>query len=98
LDQTTQFYLAEGRLSISVFSKKRRAIHGQFFGDSSPTDVITVQGDSASNFAGEITARPLFALEHNEIYGTTFEQDIKLYLVHGYFHLCGLKDKSEAEK
>jgi probable rRNA maturation factor len=98
LDQGNRFYLAEGDLSISFVSKKKMgAIHGQFLGDRSPTDVITFQGDSALNFAGEIVVCPLYALEQNKIYGTTFEEEIKLYLVHGYLHLCGLKDKSEEE-
>jgi probable rRNA maturation factor len=98
LDRCGRFHLTEGDLSISFVPKEKiRAIHGQFLGDNSPTDVITFQGDSELNFAGEIVVCPLYALEQSKIYGTTFSEEVKLYLVHGYLHLCGLGDKTEIE-
>jgi probable rRNA maturation factor len=98
LDKCGQFRIADGDLSISFISKqKMKAIHGQFLGDSSLTDVITFQGDPDLNFSGEILVCPLYALEQSKIYQTTFREEIKLYLIHGYLHLCGLKDKTEKE-
>jgi probable rRNA maturation factor len=98
LDRNGRFFLEKGDLSIAFVSKKKiEIIHGQFLGDDSPTDVVTFQGDSALNFAGEIVVCPSYALEQSRFYGTTFEEEIKLYLVHGYLHLCGLKDKSKEE-
>jgi probable rRNA maturation factor len=98
LDRDECYYLGNGDLSISFVSKKKiRAIHGQFLGDNSPTDVITFQGDSDLNFVGEIVVCPLYALEQSKVYGITFLEEVKLYLVHGYLHLCGLKDKNEKE-
>lgn len=98
LDCCGQFYPGDGDLSISFVSKKKiRAIHGAFLGDVSVTDVITFQGDSDLNFAGEIVVCPLYALDQSKIYGMTFAEEIKLYLIHGYLHLCGLEDKTEEE-
>jgi probable rRNA maturation factor len=49
------------------------------------------------NFAGEIVVCPSYALEQSKFYGTTFREEVKLYLIHGYLHLCGLEDKTEKE-
>jgi probable rRNA maturation factor len=98
LDKCGRFCLAGGDLSISFISRqKMKAIHSQFLGDSSLTDVITFQGDPDLNFSGEILVCPLYALEQSKIYQTTFREEIKLYLIHGYLHLCGLEDKTEKE-
>jgi probable rRNA maturation factor len=98
LDRNGRFFLKKGDLSIAFVSKKKiKTIHDQFLGDDSPTDVITFQGDPALNFVGEIVVCPLYALEQSKFYGTTFEEEIKLYLVHGYLHLCGLRDKNKKE-
>jgi probable rRNA maturation factor len=98
LDRNGRFYLGEGDLSISFVSKKKMGtIHGQFLGDDLPTDVISFQGDPDLNFAGEIVVCLPYALGQSKIYGTTLGEEVKLYLVHGYLHLCGLEDKSEDE-
>jgi probable rRNA maturation factor len=98
LDQNGRFHLAEGDLSVAFVSKKKiKALHGEFLGDDSVTDVITFPGDPKLNFAGEIVVCPSYAQEQNKIYGTTFAEEVKLYLVHGYLHLCGLRDKTAEE-
>jgi probable rRNA maturation factor len=98
LDRNKRFHLVDGDLSVAfVPMKKIRAIHNKFLGDDAPTDVITFPGDPELNFAGEIIVCPLYALDQSEIYNTTLSDEIKLYLIHGYLHLCGLKDKSEEE-
>jgi probable rRNA maturation factor len=98
LDGCRRFRIAAGDLSISFVSKKKmKEIHGQFLGDSSLTDVITFRGDPDFDFAGEIVVCPLYALDQSRIWGTTFPDEVKLYLIHGYLHLCGLEDGSEKE-
>jgi probable rRNA maturation factor len=98
LDKCERFRIGDGDLSISLISRqKMKAIHAKFLGDSSLTDVITFQGDSDLNFSGEILICPLYAFEQSKIYQTTFREEIKLYLIHGYLHLCGLEDKTEKE-
>ncbi|MDR1590892.1 MAG: rRNA maturation RNase YbeY [Puniceicoccales bacterium] len=98
LDQNGRFCLMEGDLSVAFVSKKKiRALHGVFLGDDSATDVITFPGDPELNFAGEIVVCLSYALEQSKIYGTTFEEEVKLYLVHGFLHLCGLGDKTIEE-
>jgi probable rRNA maturation factor len=98
LDGCRRFCLAPGSLSVSFVSKqKMREIHGQFLGDFSLTDVITFRGDPDFDFAGEIVVCPSCALEQSRVWETTFPNEVKLYLVHGYLHLCGLEDRSEEE-
>jgi probable rRNA maturation factor len=98
LDSCGRFCIAAGSLSISFVSKKKmREIHGRFLSDFSLTDVITFRGDPDFDFAGEIVVCPSYALSQSRVWGTTFSNEIKLYLVHGYLHLCGLGDKNEEE-
>jgi probable rRNA maturation factor len=98
LDNCGRFCVGEGDLAVSFVSKeKMRKIHGQFLKNSSLTDVITFRGDADFNFAGEIITCPLYALDQSRAYGTTFPDEVKLYLIHGYLHLCGIGDGSEKE-
>jgi probable rRNA maturation factor len=98
LDNCGRFRIAAGNLSISFVSKqKMREIHGRFLGDSSLTDVITFRGDPDFDFAGEVVVCPAYALDQSRVWGTTFPEEMKLYLTHGYLHLCGLGDESEEE-
>jgi probable rRNA maturation factor len=73
------------------------SLHGKFLGDSSLTDVITFPGNGEMDFAGEICISPDYALASHGLHGTTFSEELTLYLVHGYLHLAGLNDISESE-
>ncbi|MDR2200911.1 MAG: rRNA maturation RNase YbeY [Puniceicoccales bacterium] len=98
LDAFGKFPIGNGELSVAFVSEKKiKAIHSQFLGDRSPTDVITFPGDTDLDFAGEIIVYPLYAFAQSKRYGTTFPDEVKLYLVHGYLHLHGLGDKTEKE-
>ncbi|MDR1303249.1 MAG: rRNA maturation RNase YbeY [Puniceicoccales bacterium] len=98
LDGCRRFRISVGNLSVSFVSKpKMREIHGRFLDDPSLTDVITFRGDPDFDFAGEVVVCPACALDQSRAWGTTFPNEVKLYLVHGYLHLCGLGDESEEE-
>jgi probable rRNA maturation factor len=95
---SSKFKIPDGELSIAFLSKgKMRRIHRKFLGDSALTDVITFPGDSAMSFAGEICISPDYALSSHRAHGTTFSEELSLYLVHGYLHIFGLNDILEWE-
>ncbi|MDR1414063.1 MAG: rRNA maturation RNase YbeY [Puniceicoccales bacterium] len=96
---SSKFSISMGELSIAFLGeKKMRDIHCKFLADESLTDVITFPGDRETDFAGEICTSPDYAFENCKRYGTTFSEELNLYLIHGYLHLFGLNDTSESEK
>jgi probable rRNA maturation factor len=56
---------------------------------SGPTDVITFEH-------GELFINAEAARRQAKIFGTTFERELRLYIVHGLLHLDGFDDKTSA--
>lgn len=95
LDFCEKYKIPDGDLSIAFVSKQRiKDLHYQFFSDNSCTDVITFLGDTQFNSTGEIVVSPDYALSRLKEFNTSLEQEVTLYLIHGFLHLAGLKDKS----
>ena len=65
-------------------------VHGEFFGDSSATDVITFP---LGNY-GEILVSVETARRQAEEFACSFERELTLYIVHGLLHLHGYEDES----
>lgn len=94
LDRVKSYKAPSGSLSVSFVSEKKIAdIHQKFLKDPAVTDVITFPGDPEFDFAGEVITCPSYALRQSKCFETQFEKELTLYLVHGFLHLCGLKDK-----
>lgn len=89
-------------------------MHEEFLSDPSKTDVITFPGDDVftaprergnavaededSAFAGEICVCVDQAVRVAKELGLTFEDELLLYLVHGWLHLAGLDDIEEDDR
>jgi probable rRNA maturation factor len=73
-------------------------LHEAYLADPTPTDVITFPGDPAMEFAGEICVSVDHALAHAKTHGQTFQEELTLYLVHGWLHLAGLNDIEESDR
>ncbi len=85
----------EGDLSIAILSDAKVAeIHGDFLDDPTETDVITFPGDPDMEFAGEICVSADRALATHVEQGTSFSEELTLYIMHGLLHLSGLNDKT----
>lgn len=80
-----------------VGKEKITSLHGEYFEDQTPTDCITFPYED-SYFLGEIFICPQVAAEYVATHGGSLEEEITLYLVHGYLHLRGLRDKTSKEK
>jgi len=64
-------------------------LHQRFLNEPGPTDVITFQH-------GEIVISAETAKRQARAFRTSMELELRLYLVHGLLHLCGLDDKTAA--
>src|SRR3954471_16970524 len=77
-------------VTVVLVSDHRMAeVHGRFMNDPTPTDVITFDH-------GEILISTETAKRQARQFGTSFVQELRLYLVHGLLHLSGFDDKTRA--
>lgn len=67
-------------------------LHGDFFAAPEPTDVMTFPGDADEGHAGDIAANIEIAREEAARAGWSPDEEITLYLVHGWLHLAGFRD------
>ena len=99
LDRYGGFDAPDGSLSIAFVSKMEIArIHEQFMQDGTVTDVITFPGDRDEGLAGEICVCPEVALDYARKNDLPFNQELSLYLAHGYLHLCGFDDQDQTQR
>ena len=99
LDSHGSFDAPAGELSVAFVDEQEIArIHGDFMDDPSATDVITFPGDPDIELAGEICVCPQVALEYARKESLDFSEELSLYLIHGYLHLCGFDDIEDADR
>jgi probable rRNA maturation factor len=78
-------------VSVWIISDRRISrLHLQFFGDSSPTDVITFHD-------GEIFISVETTRRNARRFGNSLMSEIKLCIVHGLLHLHGFDDGEPAD-
>ena len=74
-------------------------INQEFLNHDTYTDIITFNLSEKKN---ELTAEIYVSInrvkENAEKFITTYEQELHRVIFHGVLHLCGFKDKKEAEK
>ncbi len=99
LDAAGLTQVKDGELSLAFLRGDRHTrLHADFMGDPTPTDVITFPGDSGEGMAGEICVSIDAAWEYARSHPGAFENELTLYLIHGYLHLAGYKDGKEEER
>lgn len=89
-----------GDLSVAFVGDREIAkVHAEFMDDPSATDVITFVGDAdpVDPFAGEIVLNVDQARRAGPEHGQSEKSELLLYLVHGWLHLAGYRDKKPAE-
>lgn len=80
----------DGAAVFLVDDARIGTVHGEFFDDPSPTDVITFPMDNY----GEILVSVETAQRQAAEVGVPWEREMALYVVHGLLHLCGYEDQS----
>ncbi|MFN7341479.1 MAG: rRNA maturation RNase YbeY [Opitutia bacterium] len=90
-----------GELSVAFVGDAEIArVHGEFMDDPTVTDVITFTGEAPAGgepFAGEIVINVAQARREGPAHGQSAGAELLLYLVHGWLHLAGHRDKSPAQ-
>lgn len=96
--ENSPYTIHPGTLSIAfVDNHTLSKIHEDFLNDPSPTDVITFLADPSSGSSGEICISVDQAISQAQNYQSNLNDELTLYLVHGWLHLYGLKDGSPSE-
>jgi rRNA maturation RNase YbeY len=67
-------------------------LHHDFY-----TDIITFDYSEGDRISGDIFIGIDTVRSNAEKYGTNFDDELHRVIIHGILHLCGLKDKSEAD-
>lgn len=101
LDRVRWARCPAGELSIAFVGDAEIArVHGEHMDDPTVTDVITFPGDAPSGtepFAGEIVINVAQARREGPAHGQSAGAELLLYLVHGWLHLAGYRDKSPGQ-
>lgn len=88
-----------GELSIAfVDNEEIIRIHKEFLSDACATDVITFPGDPEEDLAGEICVSADFAAEQAPRFNTNYDEELSLYLIHGWLHLAGYDDIADDDR
>ena len=89
----------EGELSLAFLTDKAlAALHGDFLGDPTATDVITFEAQPGMGAAGEICVSADTARSFARAKKLDFSRELTLYVVHGWLHLAGYDDLQPAKK
>ena len=77
-------------------------LHGQFFGDPTPTDVITFPtGDEADDdvtHLGDVVVSVATAASQSVEAGHSGAREVAFLALHGLLHLCGYDDATDDER
>lgn len=99
LDACPEYSVPAGGLEVAFVDLEACSrLHAGFFGDPDPTDVMTFPGDPEDDHAGDVALCPAVAAGSFPENGTTFREELTLYLVHAWLHLAGLDDREEADR
>ena len=89
----------EGELSLAFLTDPAlAALHANFLGDPTPTDVITFEAQPGMGAAGEICVSADTARAFAKAKKLDFSRELTLYIVHGWLHLAGYDDLQPAKK
>jgi len=90
----------DAEIGIHLVSAKRSAaVNGQFLQHEGPTDIITFDhGSTPERLFGELFICVAEAVRQAEEFGTTWEQELLRYVIHGLLHLRGYDDLEPAKR
>ena len=96
-------YLNLGGKDVSLVfcdNKVIREINKTYLKRNRPTDVIAfhLSDEFTPEFLGEVFISVEEAIHNSEIFGTSPDTEVVLYIIHGILHLIGYKDKLRNEK
>jgi len=96
---STPSCVSAGELSVTFLTDAAMArLHADFLNDPTATDVITFDGDSAIEHAGDICVSVDTALAYSAKHDLPFAEELLRYVIHGWLHLAGYDDLQPEHK
>ena len=87
---------------VFMDGRSMRRLNKRYKGSSRLTDVLSfkmgIEGDAPKRFVGAIAICPGMARKNAKVFGTRFEEELILYVIHGILHLYGYDDMTKAER
>lgn len=89
----------QAEIGILLVDDRRIAkLHGEWFDDPTPTDVITFDFSAGDMLSGDIAVSTETARRMAREFGWTPRQEVAYYVVHGLLHLTGYDDHTPADR
>ena len=73
-------------------------INRRFIGHDYYTDHIGFDYSQGDALSGDIYISLDTVRTNAELFGATFDQELRRIIIHGLLHLCGLRDKTDEER
>ena len=73
-------------------------VNNEFLNHDALTDIITFDYSGPKGLSGEVLISTERVKENSVKFSQTFDAELKRVMVHGVLHLCGFKDKTNADK
>ena len=73
-------------------------VNKEFLSHDTLTDIITFDYSGLSGISGEVLISTERVKENAQEFSQVFNVELRRVMVHGVLHLCGLKDKTDADK
>ncbi len=90
--------VSPGSVSFVFCDNQRiKRLNRQYLNKNRPTDVIAfpLTRPRSRTFKGEVVVSVEEALINCRYFGTTFQEELMLYVIHGMLHLCGYDDTTD---
>ena len=73
-------------------------VNKEFLNHDTLTDIITFDYSGLSGISGEVLISTERVKENAQEFSQVFNVELRRVMVHGVLHLCGFKDKTDADK
>ena len=73
-------------------------VNKEFLNHDTLTDIITFDYSDLSGLSGEVLISTERVKENAQEFSQVFNVELRRVMVHGVLHLCGFKDKTDADK
>ena len=88
-----------GEINIVFYSDEQLlALNKQYLNHDTFTDIITFDYSEGEFLHGDICISIERVKENAKVFNCTFEEELRRVMAHGVLHLCGYKDKKNADK
>ena len=81
-----------------VDDEKILEVNKEYLGHDYYTDVITFDYDEDDIVSGDIVISLDTVRSNAQLFGKTYEDELRRVIIHGILHLCGINDKGPGER